>query len=49
MNETKAVDTEKRMAQEHDVGHGVLDNDDGSSLGKGDILSREHTDPVLEF
>ena len=47
MNETKAVDTEKRMAQEHDVAHGVLDNDDGSSLGKGDILSREHTDPVL--
>ena len=22
-------------------------DDDGSSLGKGDILSREHTDPVL--
>ena len=50
MSESKAVDTEKKVAREQDMehgAHGVLDNDDGSSLGKGDILSREHTDPVL--
>jgi hypothetical protein len=49
MSESKTVNTEK-VAQEQDVehgAHGVLDSDDGSSLGKGDILSREHTDPVL--
>lgn len=46
--ELKTTDTEK--VQEHDVehgSHGVLNNDNGSSLGKGDILSREHIDPVL--
>ena len=53
MNSSKTVDTERKVAQENDVeqaGHGVLgvlDGNDGSSLGKGDILSREHTDPVL--
>lgn len=50
MAESKALGTETKVPQEKDVehgGHGVLDGDDASSLGKGDILSREHTDPVL--
>lgn len=50
MDEAKALDTEKKVLHENDVergGHGILDGDDSSSLGKGDILSREHTDPVL--
>ncbi|KAJ4413320.1 Filamentous Growth Regulator [Didymella pomorum] len=50
MAEPRDLDTETKVPQEKDVehgGHGVLDSDDTSSLGKGDILSREHTDPVL--
>ncbi|KAJ4988972.1 major facilitator superfamily transporter [Stagonosporopsis vannaccii] len=50
MEESKTLDTEKKAVQENDVEqgvHGVLDGDDSSTLGKGDILSREHTDPVL--
>jgi len=50
MDGSKSLDTEKNVVQKNDVergSHGVLDGDDGSSLGKGDILSREHTDPVL--
>ena len=50
MAEPRILDTETKVPQEKDVehgGHGVLDSDDTSSLGKGDILSREHTDPVL--
>jgi hypothetical protein len=50
MSESKIIDTEKKVPQEHDVehgSHGVLTTDDGSSIGKGDILSQEHTDPVL--
>ena len=50
MEESKTMDTEKRVTQEHDIEHGshrVLGNDDENSVGKGDILSREHTDPVL--
>lgn len=48
MNEPKTTDTATKVAQ-HDVEHGdaAFSNDDGSSLGKGDILSQEHTDPVL--
>lgn len=50
MSEAKILDTDKKVAQEHDMeqgAHGVLVGDDDSSLGKGDILSQEHTDPVL--
>lgn len=49
MDESK-TDTKKRVTEEHDVehgSHGITGNEDGSSIGKGDILSREHTDPVL--
>lgn len=50
MAESKKLDSETKVQQEKDVEHGgqgVLDGEDASSLGKGDILSREHTDPVL--
>lgn len=50
MSESKILDSDKKAVQENDIehgSHGVIDVDDGSSLGKGDILSREHTDPVL--
>lgn len=51
MTEPGMLDTETKVPQEKDVEHGgrggVLDSDETSSLGKGDILSREHTDPVL--
>jgi hypothetical protein len=46
----KTLDNETKVPEEKDIEHGrhgVLDGDDASSLGKGDILSREHTDPVL--
>lgn len=49
MEDSKTLDT-KKVTQEHDIehgSHGILSNDDESSLGKGDILSKEHTDPVL--
>lgn len=49
MDESKKIDTEK-VTQEHDVehgAHGVFYHDDRSSLDKGDLLSQEHTDPVL--
>lgn len=50
MAEPRALDTETKVPQEKDVehgGHGIIDSDESSSLGNGDILSREHTDPVL--
>ncbi|KAJ4340217.1 Filamentous Growth Regulator [Ascochyta clinopodiicola] len=50
MNELKTMSADKKVLQEPDIehgSHGVVGNDDGSSLGKGDILSQEHTDPVL--
>jgi hypothetical protein len=50
MAEPRTLDMETKVPQERDVehgGHGALDSDDTSNLGKGDILSKEHTDPVL--
>ena len=50
MSELQTVDTDKAAIHKKDVergGSGVLDDSDGSSVGKGDILSNEHTDPVL--
>jgi hypothetical protein len=37
---------EKRAVDDNDVEH-ATSLDDASSLGKGDILQLEHTDPVL--
>jgi hypothetical protein len=37
---------DKKAVQEHDV-EGQVVFDDAISLGKGDILQLEHTDPVL--
>jgi ribosomal protein S17 len=39
---SKTVD-DKKVLQAHDVEN----QDDTSSLGKGDILQLEHTDPIL--
>ncbi|KAJ8116624.1 hypothetical protein OPT61_g1992 [Boeremia exigua] len=50
MSEHKTLDDADKKAVHEDVergGHGVLNGDDASSVGKGDILSKEHTDPVL--
>jgi hypothetical protein len=50
MSELQTNGTDKVAIHKKDVesgGSGVLDDNDGSSLGKGDILSNEHTDPVL--
>ena len=50
MNETKATNADKKVLQENDVehnAHGILTDSDESSLGKDDILSREHIDLVL--
>jgi hypothetical protein len=50
MSESQTIGTDKAAIHKKDVesgGAGVLDDSDGSSLGKGDILSNEHTDPVL--
>jgi hypothetical protein len=49
MSESKITDTKTKAPEQRDVEHGnqVTLDDDGSSLGKGDILSQEHTDPVL--
>ena len=50
MSESQTVGTDKAAIHKKDVesgSPGVLNDEDGSSLGKGDILSDEHTDPVL--
>lgn len=47
MVESQNLDFEVKVAQGNDVEHGILNRDDASSIGKGDILSNEHTDPVL--
>ncbi len=51
MGEPKVLDdADKKAVQQNDVergSHDALNEDDTSSLGRGDILSREHTDPVL--
>jgi hypothetical protein len=38
--------TDDKKEREQDVEHAHID-DDTSSLGKGDILQLEHTDPIL--
>tara|TARA_R110002003_G_scaffold122_1_gene11002 strand:- start:11662 stop:12225 length:564 start_codon:yes stop_codon:yes gene_type:complete len=38
---------EKKPARDHDVEGQTTSSDDASSIGKGDILQLEHTDPVL--
>jgi MFS family permease len=43
----KKVEDHDKKAQEHDLEHHATFDDDTSSLGKGDILQLEHTDPVL--
>ena len=50
MSESQTIGTDKAAIHKKDVesgSPGVLDDSDGSSVGKGDILSDEHTDPVL--
>lgn len=50
MAESNALGTNTKVPHDKDVEHGgqaIINGDDASSLGKGDILSREHTDPVL--
>ena len=50
MSESQTVGTDKAAIHKKDLesgSPGVLNDEDGSSLGKGDILSDEHTDPVL--
>lgn len=50
IHEIEATDADKKVLQEHDVehnAHGILTDSDESILGKDDILSREHIDPVL--
>jgi hypothetical protein len=50
MSESKTIGTDKAVVHGEDVERGspgILDDNDGISLGKGDILGNEHTDPVL--
>lgn len=42
------IKEQDKKAQEQDVeNQHIFDDDDSSSLAKGDILQLEHTDPVL--
>lgn len=36
-----------KMDEEKKIGHNEIDESDTASVGKGDILSLENTDPVL--
>jgi hypothetical protein len=44
--EATPKDNDKKVLQEQDVEN--QSHDDTSSLGKGDILQLEHTDPILQ-
>lgn len=46
MADRKDVERQQKMSQEHDANTQHVFND-AASLGKGDILQLEHTDPIL--
>jgi ABC-type sulfate/molybdate transport systems ATPase subunit len=47
MAEKMADPNDKKVLHTHDAEHATVISDDTSSLGKGDILQLEHTNPVL--